>query len=35
MQELIRVEGAAYARNFLRYETDSGSEKGVFEIQRR
>tara|TARA_Y200000002_G_scaffold328758_1_gene292519 strand:- start:309 stop:416 length:108 start_codon:yes stop_codon:yes gene_type:complete len=35
MQELIRVEGAAYVKNFLRYETDSVLERGVFEIQRR
>ena len=35
IQELIRVKGAAYTKDFLRYETDSVSEKGVFEIQRR
>ena len=35
MQELIRVEGAAYAKNFLRHKTDSVLERGVFEIQRR
>jgi hypothetical protein len=32
IQELIRVKGAAYTKDFLRYETDSVSEKGVFEI---
>ena len=35
IQELIRVKGAAYTKDFLRYEIDSVSEKGVFEIQRR
>ena len=35
IQELIRVKGAAYAKDFLRYETGSVSDKGVFEIQRR
>ena len=35
IQELVRVKGAAYTTDFLRYETDSVSEKGVFEIQRR
>ena len=35
IQELIRVKGAAYTKDILRYETDSVSEKGVFEIQRR
>ena len=35
IQELIRVKGAACAKDFLRYETDSVSDKGVFEIQRR
>ena len=35
IQELVRVKGAAYTKDFLRYETDSISEKGVFEIQRR
>ena len=35
IQELIRVKGAAYTKDFLRYEADSVSEKGVFEIQRR
>ena len=35
IQELVRVKGAAYTKDFLRYETDSVSEKGVLEIQRR
>ena len=35
IQELIRVKGAQYVREFLKYEADSISEKNVFEIQRR
>lgn len=35
IQELVRVKGVAYTKDFLRYETDSVSEKGVLEIQRR
>ena len=35
IQELIRVKGAQYVREFLKYEADSVSEKNVFEIQRR
>ena len=35
IQEFIRVKGGAYTKNFLRYETDSVSDKDVFEIQRR
>ena len=35
IQELIRVKGAKYVKEFLKYETDSVSEKNVFEIQRR
>ena len=34
IQELIRVKGAKYVREFLKYEADSVSEKDVFEIQR-
>ncbi len=34
IQELIRVKGAKYVREFLKYEADSVSEKEVFEIQR-
>ena len=34
IQELIRIKGAKYVREFLKYEADSVSEKGVFEIQR-
>ena len=35
IQELIRTKGTAYSKDPLRYETDSVSAKGVFEIQRR
>ena len=35
IQELIRVKGAKYVKEFLKYEADSVSEKNVFEIQRR
>ena len=35
IQEFIRVKGGAYTKNFLRYETDSVSDKDLFEIQRR
>ena len=35
IQELIRVKGAQYVREFLKYKADSISEKNVFEIQRR
>ena len=35
IQELIRVRGAKYVKEFLKYEADSVSEKNVFEIQRR
>ena len=35
IQELIRVKGGAYTKNFLRYETDSVSDRDLFEIQRR
>ena len=35
IQELIRVKGAKYVKEFLKYEADSVSEKKVFEIQRR
>ncbi len=34
IQELIRIKGAKYVREFLKYEADSVSEKEVFEIQR-
>ncbi len=35
IQEFIRVKGRAYTKNFLRYESDSVSDKDLFEIQRR
>ena len=35
IQEFIRVKGGACTKNFLRYETDSVSDKDLFEIQRR
>ena len=35
IQELIRVKGAKYVKELLKYEADSVSEKNVFEIQRR
>ena len=35
IQELIRVKGAKYVKEFLKYKADSVSEKNVFEIQRR
>ena len=35
IQELVRAKGATYTKDFLRYETDSVSEKDVLEIQRR
>ena len=35
IQELIRVKGAKYVKEFLKYEADSVSEKNLFEIQLR
>ncbi len=34
IQELVRLKGAQFARNYVDYELDSMSEKDVFEIQR-